>query len=441
MASNAATTSFPADAASAGGKKPLDWLFLIAGLIGLAIAGVGIIIGVSTGDPRPVKSWLVGLSFWLSMGIGMLFLVMMFYIFDAGWAVVVRRQLEHGLAAFKWLALLFVPLLVVALLVPNYAVTWKWMNPSLLYPGGPEIASDPLFTHKAPYLNTGFFVFRILVYFVIFAGLAHVLRKRSFAMDEEPHWRHFKAAGRWSCAGVILTALATTFFAVDAFMSLSYHWFSTMYGVWFFALSMRLGLAGAVILCYVLATRGCLQGVYRPAHSYYLGCLCLAFTIFWAYISFSQYFLIWNANIPEETFWYNIRELSETGAKNQWWWLSLGALIGGMFIVPFFYLLWYKNKFGKRLLAAAIWICVFGVFDLMFNILPAKKPLPEDADMSKYPLGYKVSSFLTPELVFDFAAIIGVGGVCVWAVLRSMKTVRPLPIHDPRIEESLNASE
>src|SRR5690606_3212846 len=103
------------------------------------------------------------------------------------------------------------------------------------------------------------------------------------------------------------------FLAFDLFMSLSYHWFSTMYGVWFFTVCMRAGLCGTVLLCNVAAVRGWLGGLYNSSHNYFLGSLMLAFTVFWAYITFSQYFLIYNANIPEETFWFNMREISIDG--------------------------------------------------------------------------------------------------------------------------------
>ena len=83
--------------------------------------------------------------------------------------------------------------------------------------------------------------------------------------------------------------------------------------------------------------RGLLKGIFNQAHRYDIGCMMLAFTVFWAYISFSQYFIIYNANIPEETFWYNLRE------KAGWWSVSM-ALIFGQFLAPFLFLLWYKTK-------------------------------------------------------------------------------------------------
>jgi hypothetical protein len=217
-------------------------------------------------------------------------------------------------------------------------------------------------------------------------------------------------------------------------MSISYHWFSTMYGVWFFSASMRAGLAIVVIACFILAAKGPLKRLYNRAHRYNLGCLCFAFTVFWAYISFSQYFLIYNANIPEETFWYNIRELNANWSPNSWWFVSLFGLVLCYFLVPFFYLLFYNNKVTSgRLLFICCWILFFHLIDLYFNILPTQKPYDGNV------VGYKVQEFI--PTIFDLASLVGIGGICVWAFLRSLKKTEIIPIHDPRIEESINYHE
>ena len=157
----------------------------------------------------------------------------------------------------------------------------------------------------------------------------------------------------------------------------------------------------------------------------------LAFTVFWAYISFSQYFLIYNANIPEETFWYNMREMNFDGTKNSWWWVSMG-LIFMHFFFPFLYLLWYKNKFSSRLRFIAIWILVFHFLDLYWNIVPQK--LATDSHG-----GYTVRQFGISWI--DITMFLGVGAVVIWAFLKSAAKERPIPIRDPRIEESINCHE
>ncbi len=435
MSSQTAAPAISASAAS-GGKKNFSTIALIVGLIGIAIGLVGLITGILAGDGRNGQSWLIGYAFWMAMLVGMLYLIQLWYLFDAGWPIIIRRQLEHAMAAFPWMFLLFLPVFVLPFLIgDNTGVFWKWMNPANIYPSNPPfpVGEDSLYLHKASYLNVPFMAVRILLYFAVFCGLAYFLRKFSFRNDIHADPGNVTAARKVSAAGVFLTSFAATFMAFDFFMSLSYHWFSTMYGVWFFSVAIRAALAGTIILCNILALRGHLKGLYNQSHNYFLGCLSLAFTIFWAYISFSQYFLIYNANIPEETFWFNIREMNEDGSTNSWWWVSM-ALIFFYFLAPFFALLAYKTKVvAKRLLFISAWILVFTLLDLYFNILPSK------IKDSSAELGYAVKQFI-PN-VFDLAVLVGVGGICIWAMLRSMAKTQPIPIHDPRINESINSHE
>ncbi len=437
--SSSAAISAPSDAMGNHTRSKLGILALVVGLIGLAIGTFGLFLGLQQHDNRPLFGWLLGFGFWFSIGIGMIFLVQMFYIFDAGWPITIRRQLEHALSAFPWLFLALVPLVLTGWGVfgqENAGLLWKWLDPHAVKAGGHAVAEDPLYLHKQSYLNREFFTARVALYALVFCGLSALLRRCSFRMDTEPDTRWVLRARKISAAGIILCALATTFAAFDLFMSLSYEWFSTMYGVWFFATSIRAGLAATVILGLILAARGHLKGgLFGRPHLYMLGCMSLAFTIFWAYISFSQYFLIYNANIPEETFWYNIREFGADGvSKNSWWWVSLYGVILGYFLIPFLYLLGYRNKvISGRILFISAWILVFHIVDLYFNILPSRVPDP------MAPMGFRVTEFSVT--VWDLASIVGLGGLCVWAFLRSVPKAQPIPIHDPRILESIHYHE
>ncbi|MFM7209954.1 MAG: hypothetical protein ACKOY8_09070 [Verrucomicrobiota bacterium] len=227
-----------------------------------------------------------------------------------------------------------------------------------------------------------------------------------------------------------------TMLAFDCLMALSYHWFSTMYGVWFFALSIRLALAVTVLVTHFLSRGGWLDGILNQAHRHVLGCLCLAFTVFWAYISFSQYFLIYTANIPEETFWYNIRELDPvTGAKNQWWGVSM-YLIFGFFVLPFLALLFYRTKIvAGRLATVAALILVGGLMDLWFNAVPRQ------ITTQGTPEGFTVTPFLTSGLTLDLLAVVGFGALVAGIFLRGASRHETIPVHDPRILESIHYHE
>ena len=145
---------------------------------------------------------------------------------------------------------------------------------------------DVLHQKKAGYLNLNFFTLRLIAYFGIFCGISHWLRKASFSQDKDgdPSWTHLGT--KVSAIGIPAAALALTFGAFDMFMSLEYQWFSTMYGVWFFASGMRAALAVTILICLYLVSNGKLKGLFKQAHQYDLACLSLAFTIFWAYCQF-----------------------------------------------------------------------------------------------------------------------------------------------------------
>ena len=416
-------------------------LLLGVGIAGLAIAYVGVFVfGVPKHDYRPLYSLLLGTSFWASVLIGCLMMTMITRIFDAGWAPVIRRQWENLIVALP--VVLSLGLLPLVFYSPARKLVWEWTNPEHVLPNGHTVGHDTVLALKTGWLQMPFFQGRIVLYILVVSALVFFLRRWSFAQDRDGSAVHTGRLVAVSATGIILGALTLTFLAFDTLMALTYHWFSTMFGVWFFAASMRVCFAFTAVLCLALATRGWLKGIYNQAHRHVLGCLLLAFTVFWAYISFSQYFLIYNANIPEETFWYNIREFSSTlvngewvNVKNQWWWVSL-AMIFGHFFFPFLYLLFYRSKVVPgRLLFIALWTLAFTLLDFYFNIVPRQITDPA------YPEGFYVNNFLDVNMLFDAAALVGMGGIVLGIFLRSAAKQEIIPIHDPRIKESINYHE
>jgi len=431
--SESSTKAFPAKMAGLNEKFPLPKIFLFIGFAGLGLAFIGLIIGLVSHDARPVVSWLLGISFWITILIGSLFMVLLFHLFDAGWAVIPRRQLEHLLAGFPWVAIIFLPLLLITWFYSDPGILWKWMNPDHMLPNGHTVANDVLYQAKEPFLNRFAFTARAFLFFGVFLFFVNALRKHSFRLDKDGDPNHVHSLRKLAAAGVFACALSATFASIDWFMSLEYHWFSTMYGVWFFAGSMRAAIAFLLILLIFQSDRGVLKGIHKQAHNYELGCMALAFTVFWAYISFSQYFLIYQANIPEETFWYNIRHVNADGSTNSWWWIGL-CLVFFHFLLPFLFLLFYKTKVKvKLILFVAGWILAFHLVDLYFNILPTKKAPADNV------LNYEVRQFMIT--FWDIAMIVGVGGIVLWAYLRSLTENSPVPLKDPRVNESIHHHE
>jgi len=394
--------------------------------LGIGFAGTALTaIGFFVSDPRRVAlSWLVAVGYWTLIVVGMLMLVLIHHIFDASWSVVIRRQFEHWLAALKWLFLLFLPLLAIsAYFKPG--LIWLWMNPESVLPGSHEtVGEDILYFKKSGYLNVGFFTLRLALFFGVWIWLAYVVRRNSFRQDSDGDLKWTRSSRFWAAAGIPLSGLAITFASIDWFKSLEYHWFSTIYGVYFFATGIRGALAIGVLLMIWLYRRGDYRGILNNNHLYSIGQLMLTFTVFWAYIAFSQYFLIWNANVPEETFYFNLREYGD------WYWVGM-SLLFLYFAFPFCYLLSYRHKIEQgRAKFIAWWILVMMFVDLCFETLPAIR------DTAGHPL-----PFISPMIIWHLTALAGVGGICVWAYLRSFATTKLLPIRDPRIAECLTHHE
>jgi hypothetical protein len=424
MSSHAATAS--AAALPTETSAPASGTALVAGLLGLAATAAGLFVSPAQ---NVAFSYLVGVTFWTAIAIGMLMMVLIHHIFDASWSVVIRRQWEHGLAAFGWLLLLFVPLILASLLREKHDLVWPWMEPTHAMHGEP-VGHDPLYLKKSGFLSVNAFVIGTVVFFVIWMLLAQRLRKNSFTqdLDGDPKW---SLKNRWwSALGIPLGALTLTGAAIYWIKSIEYHWFSTMYGVWFFANCARGALCCGVLIMVWLQRRGDYRGVLNTNHYHSIGMLMLAFTVFWAYVTFSQYFLIWNANVPEETFWYNLRELNQDGHTNQWWYVGL-VILFGHFVIPFCALLSYRYKVTPHIIRRiALGVLATILIDLCYNILPGLK----DAHGDPQP-------FLSINLLWVATSVLGVGGICVWAYLRSFATTKLIPIRDPRIGESLTHHE
>lgn len=399
---------------------------LTVGIAGLAITALGIVI---TPDRHgPVMSYLVGITFCTSIVIGMLMLILIHHIVDASWSVVIRRQFEHFLSAFKWLAVLFTPLVVLSIIQPGFV--WPWMDLNHTLHGHGTVGQDILYQKKASFLNLGMFIGMTVAFFASWIWLASRLRKASFTQDCDGDVKWTFMNRKTAAFGLPIGALTLSFAAIYWVKSLEYHWFSTMYGVWFFANCIRGALAVGVLIMVWLLNRGDYKGILNTNHFYSIGLLSFAFTVFWAYVTFSQYFLIWNANVPEETFWYNLRELDSHGHTTQWWWVGIVILFGHFFL-PFLTLLSYRFKVTPHILRRIVLIILVTILiDMCYNILPALRDDHGDS-----------LPFLSLNLLWVVTSVVGVGGVCVWSYLKSFPLAKLIPTRDPRISESLTHHE
>ena len=324
----------------AGAAAGAGWLALLAGLFL---------------DPaRTCFAYLAAYLYVLTIALGALCLVMIAHASNARWFVVVRRVAEAAIATLPLLALLFVPLFFAL------GRLYPWVPP--LDHLGAE--AREVIEKKQAYLNVPFFVVRSLVYLAVWSVLALVLRGWSLRQDRDASRPLGWAAGV-SGAGLMLFGFTETFAAFDWIMSLSATWQSTMFGVYVFAGAMVGGLAAMVVLTRTFEHTGALDHAVAASHYHALGRLLLTFVVFWAYIAYSQSFLIWIADLPHETRWVLDR------VHGGWGWLFL--LLGlGHFALPFLLLLWRSNKrSGARLAAIGAWLLLMHYVDVFWLVLPA----------------------------------------------------------------------
>lgn len=347
-------------------------------------------------------AWLLSFMFFLSLSLGALFLVIVHHLFDAGWSVPIRRFCEHIAALlFPWLAILFVPIALMA------RTLYKWMtiNPQLDHS---IRAKEPLFTQTMFYAVAAFC-------FLIWWLLSNRLRHWSVVQDKTGEARATYRMRFYSAIGIFLFALTLTIAAIMWVKSLQYQWFSTMYGVYYFAGSVWVALATAYVITMILDRRGVLTEALHEHQYYFLGSLLLAFTVFYAYIHFAQYFIIWNGNMPEETFWYVIRE------NGTWWYVGL-VIVFGHFFIPFLALLRIDVKLiFPFMVPLCAWAWLMHWVDLSFNIMPVL-----------HPDGFPFRLLWVSVGCFAFMA-----GLLAAVFLKAYAKYAPYPIKDPRLVEAM----
>ena len=334
---------------------------LIAGVAGLAVSAVGWYLDA----PRFYHAYLVAFTYWVSLALGALFFTMLHHLTGATWSTVLRRLSESLTASLPLMAIFSFPILF------GSHDLYHWTHAE-------AIAHDPMLAAKSGYLNMTFFIIRLVVYFVVWSWLAHRLYRLSVAMETGNVAENQAKLRSTSAYGMVIFAFTITLAGFDWLMSLDPHWYSTIFGVYYFAG----GLLGVVCLLTVLSLwlrgKGVLKGLVSHEHYHDLGKLIFGFIIFWAYIGFSQYLLIWYADIPEETVWYLDRW------EGSWKTVSL-LILFGHFAVPFVVMVFRNVKRMLGLLGfMAVWLLVMHWVDLYWLILPT---YPGGARTGTFPLG------------------------------------------------------
>jgi hypothetical protein len=380
--------------------RPWFLALLAIGVVGLASA-VALAALTSGGWARFYPSYLVSFVFFLSLALGALFFVLVQHVTRAGWSVGVRR-LAEGVAPNVFFPMAFLAVPVLA----GLRTLYPWTDTA-------AVAADHLLHAKEPWLNIPFFLARTVFYFGVWSALAIWFHRSSTQQDKTGDPRLTQRMETTSTVALILFAFTVTFFAFDYLMSLTPHWYSTIFGVYFFSGCVLGFFALMSVLAFLVQRAGALRRTITTEHYHDIGKLIFAFTVFWAYIGFSQYMLMWYANLPEETSWYAERQ---TGS---WTAVSL-VLLFGHFLVPFLALMSRDVKRRKPLLVVGgFWMLVMQWADVYWLVMPGKSP------------------GTIPFSLMDVAVFLGVGGLFFAAAVRRLGAHALVAVKDPRLSESL----
>jgi len=333
----------------AGGRS---WI-MGGGIVGLLLL-VGTFAGMTIDPRQTMFSYLVAFAYWTGLALGALVLLMIMHAFKAKWVTILRRPIEAITLALPLMALLFIPIAI------GMKDLYIWVAP----PAEMGREALKLLAYKQPYLNVSFFVVRTVIYFALCIFLSQRLYGWSTKQDKTGEVNLTQRQRNLGAGGLPFLALAFSFAAFDWLMSLNPLWFSTIFGVYYFAGSFVSVLSLLAVISDLARGKDLFGDMLSAEHTHNIGKLMLAFTCFWAYIGFSQLLLIWIANLPEEVPFYIVR------FKAEWAWVGV-FLIVGHFFLPFGALLSRSLKRDRRRLAAVgVWILLVHYLDLYWLVMP-----------------------------------------------------------------------
>ncbi|HRP01533.1 MAG TPA: quinol:cytochrome C oxidoreductase [Candidatus Kapabacteria bacterium] len=384
-------------------KKELPSKVTIIGalvlIVGIALSAVSF----SVDNLRAYYNLILTLTWLYSIGLGAMFLMALEYVVSADWSVPFRRVTEIVAGLIFVVPIVSIPLLL------NLDTIFVWLNPEIL-------GADKYIAGKAPYLNQNFFIIRTIVVFLIMFLFYFLLAGRSLKQDKTKNASLTKLSGRISAAFMPIFAISITVVSMDWLMSLEPKWFSTIFGVYYFAGAVLAALSTITFVTIILTEKGYLSKYVTEDHYYNFGALLFAFVMFWAYIAFSQFMLIWYANIPDETRWYMNR-------GEDWFYVSIG-LIFIKFIIPYLILLFRSSKSNPKILKfVSVWIFLAHYYDLYWMIMP-------DYTM-------KTASNSPIYSWFELSSPLIVIGLVIVSFMLFAKNKNLMPIGDPKFKKGL----
>ena len=367
---------------------------LVVGVAALGLCAIGAIVS----PEQFFQSYLIAYLFWFGIGMGSMAILMIHHIAGGAWGAVVRRLLECATRTLPLMALLFLPL------VFGMHSLYEWARPEV-------VAHDAVLQHKAGYLNVPFFLARAAFYFAVWLTFTTFFNRWSLQQDGSDDAGLTRRLELLSRGGLLAVGLTMSFASVDWVMSIEPHWYSTIYGILIMGGQILNAMAFVIAVAVLLVDRGPLGKVIGAEQFHDLGKLLLAFVMLWAYFAFSQFLIIWSANLPEEIPWYLSR------MRGGWQVVGI-AIILFHFVLPFLILLSREVKRRANLLAlVALTVMAMRFVDLFWLVTPAFSP-----------------AHFTVHWM-DAATLVGVGGVWLWVFIWQLQGRSLVAIHDPSLPE------
>lgn len=321
---------------------------IILGAVGLVAA----VIGYAVNPAQFFHSYLFAYMFWFGITVCALPILMIDHVAGGRWGAVIQRFLEASTRLLPLMALLFIPIVL------GIGSIYEWSHADV-------VANDALLQHKAPYLNIPFFVLRAVLYFVIFIGMSVFLNRWSRERDLTGDYNFTRRLRRFSGIAIPIFTITLSFALIDWLMSLEPHWFSTIYPLMVGIGMLVTAFAFAILMLVLFSRYQPVSDVASPKTFSDLGSLLFGFIMIWAYFSYSQFMLMWYANLPEEAPWYLTR------MNGGWQWIAIGIILF-MFVLPFFMLMSSDIKrSGKWMIFITLVVLGIRLVDMFWLVMPA----------------------------------------------------------------------
>ena len=346
------------------------------------------------------QSYSFAFLYWGGFSIGGLGVLLMHHTVGGKWGVTIRRLLEAQMRTIPLIAVLIIPILF------GLRFLYPWANHDL-------VMQTPVLQHKAPYLNTPFFIGRVVLYFAIFLFWGFRVNRMADRQDEtgDPTLRERMRA--FSAPGILIFTIIGTFAYIDWILSADVQFFSTVYGAMILIGDILQAIAMSIIVLVLASRENRFGGRVNAPILHDLGNMMFAFVIFWAYLSASQLIIVWPANLPQEIGWYLDR------VRGFWKYLAAATALS-MFAIPFCLLLSQDRKRHPiRLMRVAIFILCARIVDMFWIVEPTHRT-------------HGFALYWT-----DFAAFLGIGGIWTYVYLGQLRRRPLLPLRDPRVAEPM----